>query len=153
MTEQEQNATSHTWNGSGRSPSDLEKVTDPDSKLRAFCFRPNKNYLEASPEILKKDQWAKKKGSAGGIFHFCQSSQKPTPPQPLRDHRHPWLGSPRSSAPSQPHPCPSILPSEHLSQGRVIDCGFQTLVSKELPKQLEDLMWMVNVHTETHGGK
>ena len=68
MTEQEQNATSHTWNGSGRSPSDLEKVTDPDSKLRAFCFRPNKNYLEASPEILKKDQWAKKKGQCWRDF-------------------------------------------------------------------------------------
>lgn len=61
------------------------KVAAPDSKLGAFCFIPNKNYLEASPEILKKAPVGKEIGAV--LEGFSTSASHPKSPPPSATER------------------------------------------------------------------
>lgn len=73
----------------------------------------------------------------------------PSAPQPPRVQRHRLLGFSLTSTLAALPLSPEFSLREPHQEDR-IDFGFQTLVSKELQKQLEDFMWMVIVHTQAH---
>lgn len=145
------NATLHTWNMSSRFHPLLTrwKIAAPDRKPGTFASDQVKITWKQVLKFTKRTSRDVNRTRVGRTLHVCWSSQQPAPLQPPRVQRHLLLGFSLTSTLSALPLSPEFSLREPLQENR-IDFGFQTLVSRELPKQLEDFMWMVIVHTQAH---